>query len=132
MNPVKFKAWLKYEERMEVVGNIDFITGDVGLLGDDGEIVEWRYKHDYVLLPYTGRKDDYDREIYQGNIIHAKGHFNGVGWFDTGECDYDFINIVEWDENQLTFVCGGFHLYELDEVEILGNVFEDFHLLNNR
>ena len=127
MREIKFKYWLY----------------DVGLMLDDYEIIDpTKTINEYIkdiyrvgsvlLLQYTGLKDKNGVEIYEGDIIHAEGYFPGVGWYDTGEHDYDFIDQVEWDDSELAFVSSGYYLAELEDVKVMGNIYENFELLSKQ
>lgn len=78
---------------------------------------------------YTGLKDKEGKYIYTGDIVHTEGYYPGEGWFDTGEHDYNFEATVVWDEKELTYKCGGYRLSELDEIIIIGNIFENPELI---
>ena len=72
----------------------------------------------------TGIKDLYNRDIHDGDIIHASGHFPGVGWYDTGEHDYDFTAPVKWNKEKAAYTCKQYYLHELNRIVVVGNIFD--------
>lgn len=83
----------------------------------------------FTLMQYTGLKDKNGIDVYEGDIIHAEGHCQGEGNFNTGEHDYNFTGVVIWDKKQLTYTCSRYKLSELDEVTIIGNIYENSELI---
>lgn len=139
MRKIKYKAWNNGSKLIADVLAIDW--------DEKGNIISCHLKYkkdktiykvypekdygdDITLLQYTCLKDKKKKDIYEGYIISAKGHFDGYGWYDTGEHDYDFVAEVKWDNIKLTYTCGGYNLYDLDNVKIIGNIYENPNLLN--
>lgn len=155
MKNIKFRAWHNYRKKMYEVQSIDFFWGLVDLqwwqkdengeeihktfqesingeVDDDlsNEDIAYNSVFGIELMQYTGREDENDIEIYEGDVISAQGHFSGYGWYDTGEHDYDFADVVKWDKTQLCYTCGGYNLGELDNIRIIGNIYENPNLLD--
>lgn len=114
----KFRAWDKIHKEM-----INWEQYKDEMVSNDFE------DDDLIIMQWTGMKDNYGKDIYPGDIIHTEGHYPGVGWFDTGEHDYNFKDIVGWVSRELTYSCGGYKLSELDEITIIGNMFENPELM---
>ena len=135
MRHFKFRLWDKEEKRIinlskgypyhhtfsvEEGGNISYYNLQNGSGGKE-----------YELMQYTGLQDENGVEVYEGDIFSAEGHFQGEGWFDTGEHDYDFNAPVEWDNKHLSYTCGGYYLHELYNFKIIGNIYENPELLKD-
>lgn len=68
MREIKFRAWDKDRKVMANVSNINFLTGQVQM--NAGGMHSERVSGDKViLLQYTGLKDKYDIEIYEGDVL---------------------------------------------------------------
>jgi len=149
MREIKFRAWDKSDNKMintdtkeirfqdegskiniTIPGNVyfKFYSNGTCLACIDGDKTSWSTNY-IVPMQYTGRKDKRRKEIYEGDIVRARGHYPGEGWFDTGEHDYDFIADVKWDNEKMAYLCNGYYLHETEEVEILGNIYENPELL---
>lgn len=79
---------------------------------------------------YTGLKDKKGVEIYEGDIIsYTMLRFNGVGY----ETEEEY-GVVEYGD--AVFEIDGVPLYvahaEDDEIEIIGNIYENLELLENK
>ncbi len=140
MREIKFRAWDKENKEMadvvEIVfdqyGGVDVRTSrrmgiNASALGNDS------------LMQYTGLKDKNGKEIYEGDIIK---------WV-TGECA-----VVEWSDGDAEFLCeidihkyqgcvgvggfdekpilNGFSSTMARHYEVIGNIYENPELLNNK
>ena len=73
---------------------------------------------------YSGRKDEYEKEIYEGDIIRAtyrNGSDDTVGYFEVIYDDGAFSAKIKADY----IPC----LYELWDIEVIGNIYDDPELL---
>jgi len=109
MREIKFRAW--YDR--------SWFT-DQGLENEDkGFMMSWNeldihhfYDDDVKLMQYTGLKDINGKEIYEGDILKS-------GWGYSGVVEYDSFMFMK-SEGRIS-----------DDVEIIGNIYENPELLEN-
>lgn len=101
---IKFRAW--NGDRMTNCG-IQF-NNTTGTLENKGNI---------ALMQFTGLRDAYGVEIYEGDIV---------------ECDEHYYYEISWSEKYHSWdasECGG--LVDLPaEIKVIGNIYEHPHLLD--
>lgn len=71
---------------------------------------------------YTGLHDKNGKEIYEGDIV--KGTFYGFPMVE-----YDYIFQIYWDEKEKGFMA---NYFEPSECEVIGNIYENPELLEER
>lgn len=119
MREAKFRAWEKFLKQMIPVDNIDF---EQKMINTESA---WRMFDEIEIMQYTGLKDKNGKEIYEGDICNCR--------------EYECFGKVEWNNEEAGFYfCvvmegGGFeeeHLYDyVDELEVIGNIYENPELL---
>lgn len=118
----KFRAWnmvakffldwekfIDYEnDQMEIVGN------DYRIYNDD----------EFVLQQCTGLFDKNGKVIYEGDILKSTDTIN----------QDSIYNVVEWNNGCFTICEGewGLDKFTLDISEIIGNIYENPELLNQK
>lgn len=131
MREIKFRAWLKKENRMiEPVTGLDLSPpyATVQWFDNVHDALENKvsdcWLEDCELMQYTGLKDKNGKEIYEGDIVSWRGESDTfvIEWVDldasfaaadksTGKTHYDYI------------------MTSLGDAEILGNIYENPELL---
>ena len=116
---------------------------------DSTALVEWK---DCDILQCTGLKDKNGKLIYEGDIIVMPNQYPFYDQENKGEYKLNYVGIVEWIHSQWQYVyhCvnsnirgisdginNGLNDYGWDENEnteylILGNIYENKELLNER
>jgi len=109
---IKFRVWNKEAEKMKV--NM-FLHYDGFVFDEYGN--SWELK-DCVLMRFTGLKDCNGKEIYEGDIVFSKRYKSNK------------------KNHIVKFICCGFepitsYPYS-EEWEIIGNVYKNPELLNNK
>lgn len=132
---IKFRVWLKKQNKMVEVHKINFQDRVITHYLDDlpfPTLIKCSFD-DVELMQYTGLKDKNGKEIYEGDIIDIHQTVNGQNLFvveitNTGlvipryaykqgfKYQYDIRELLEVNE------------YD-KEIEIIGNIYENPELL---
>ena len=127
----KFRAWDRLSNYIFDVALIDFDIQMVRLGS-----CKYRNLDDVILMQSTGLKDKNGVEIFEGDIVKTTrflGRSDEVGGFY--EYDKEFIGIVKYLEGAWLIDTGNdaVHLWtEIEENEVLGNVYEQPEYLKKR
>jgi len=143
MREIKFRAWDKKRKYMELfVGVIEWLNGGIRAfgqgvsLGEDGWVTEengFKHECDVVLMQYTGLKDkNGGNEIYEGDIVRLSPEQQKEWEWSTdwARCEYDsFYGYWGWSNGWDS--CNNKDPLNNDEVEVIGNIYENPELLEN-
>lgn len=131
---LKYRAWDSWRKRMSVVDRIYIDTEGVRLYDDFGEY--WRDFRDIKLMQSTGLKDKNGKKIFDGDIVRTTrflGRADEIGGFY--EYEKDYLGVVKVLEGSWVIDTGSdaVNLWsEIDENEVLGNIYENLELLEDK
>mgnify|MGYP001787930718 FL=1 len=130
---LKYRAWDSWRKRMSVVDRIYIDTEGVRLYDDFGEY--WRDFRDIKLMQSTGLTDKNGKEIFDGDIVRTTrflGRADEIGGFY--EYEKDYVGVVKALEGSWVIDTGSVAVRlwsEIDESEVLGNIYENPELLED-
>jgi uncharacterized phage protein (TIGR01671 family) len=139
MREIKLRAWDKHKKKFlpdDVYAILSkHYAGAILIMLKDFEDYregEFGYEHSIVLLQYTGLKDKNGKEIYEGNVIKIevkkrnKGDFPNLKNYLVVFEDFSF----SYKDNE------GYYATPLNifikGVEVIGNIYENPELLDNK
>ena len=118
MREIKFRAWDKLNKDMFNVESINFQERRVYK-----DTVSYRKFNDVEVMQYTGLKDEYDDEIYEGDIVTLHNSKYKV-IFNSKEARFVLRN--NEFELEITFINNN-----NKRMEVLGNVYENPELMED-
>jgi len=116
----KFKVWDKELKRFVVYAphiSIDMNGNVYNLQNGEG-------KNRYELIQYIGLKDKNKLDIYENYIIKGK--------LSIEDDNYDFEGVVEFEDGKFFCDNADFDLVYYDELEIIGNIYENIKIYENK
>lgn len=121
MNKIKYKAYNKESKTMlqwEDIKEPIIHHGEV--VRSLGDVLAGEYP--FVPLQYTGLTDKNDKEIYHKDICIYYGRFGKE------------IGVIEFLRHGFHIVLDNDYVFKIDEfyLEVIGNIYEDSHLLGGR
>lgn len=120
-----------YQPDEVMVGN-----GDIWIIDEDSVAGEWIVNNDLNLMQSIGIRDITNQEIFEGDVVKTTrfvGRADEVGGFY--EYDKEFIGIVKQLEGSWVIDTGSDAVClwtEIEENEIIGNIYENPELLEEK
>ena len=137
MREIKFRV---YDKKMGK--NVTFVSLTQNLIGfhievkrvlDGKETIEIvASDKDLVFALYTGLKDMRDKEIYEGDIVivhHSDGDLTGIIKFGRGMF---YIDCLPQEDHLFSNCIFTFDMIDTMDIEVIGNIYEHKHLLEDR
>lgn len=131
----KFRAWLKKEQKMDnYIDHISWLEDELYCIGDG--ITYMVSAEDLELMQSTGLVDKNGKEIFDGDIVRTTrflGRADEIGGFY--EYEKDYVGVVKVLEGSWVIDTGivAVRLWsEIDESEVLGNIYENPELLEDK
>ena len=135
MDLLRFRAWLKKEQKMDnEIDHISWLEDELYCIGDG--ITYMVSAEDLVLMQSTGLRDKNGKEIFEGDIVRTTrflGRADEIGGFY--EYEKDYLGVVKVLEGSWVIDTGSdaVNLWsEIDENEVLGNIYENRGLLEDK
>lgn len=134
----KFRAWLKDEKKMIKVRAIDFDEQGVFSVNYPEGKSYCGYDRDNIeLMQYIGKSDVHDVEICVGDIVKVHYEYESYNGYIEGStlCVVKYVD--EWCRVIFQYLYdkdGNYYSVEdldMNDVEILGNIYENKELLEN-
>lgn len=134
----RYRAWMKSLKWMCDVTNISFDSKfvDICQQGDTERYTEMSVEFDEItLMQSTGLFDKNGKEIFDGDIVRTTrflGRADEIGGFY--EYEKDYVGVVKVLEGSWVIDTGivAVRLWsEIDESEVLGNIYENPELLED-
>ena len=126
MREIKFRAWDKVKKTMCDVHGIDFDKEQNRVCAVDTDITnnveDWNFECE--LMQYTGLKDKNGVEIYEGDIIKDEKNTWHISYVD-GFASYELFRKDDSIHREVGHR-GGI------ELEVIGNIYENSELLDNK
>lgn len=136
MRTIKFRAWDAENQVLVYSDNEEYLFGYDGIelfiIREQyfGEDIAWATVDDVIFMQYTGFEDDNGAKIYDGDIVKCVDEEGKISKYSSREG----IGPVKWSETHGCWVISNINNLLADIVwygyiEIIGNIYEDGHLL---
>ena len=134
----KYRAWKKAGKELGRVGQITFeLDGSVSHVLFKGKFLDFNVPiNEIILMQSTGLLDKYGKEIFEGDIVRTTrflGRADEIGGFY--EYEKDYVGVVKVLEGAWVIDTGSVAVRlwsEIDEPEVLGNIYENPELLEDK
>lgn len=133
MREIKFRAWIKDPKEMVYYDKLMLFNGSDEAIAfhnlETSYIDDYEVETPFELMQFTGLKDKNGKGIYEGDVCHFLREDNTI--FDN---DQERTFAVVWDDIQARFGVTHSQIplahFEADNLEVIGNIYENPELLN--
>ena len=128
MREIKFRVFTK-EYGIKKVNEINYGSDEsIALIGSDGIGLLTRYGtgKEAIIEQYTGIRDINGVEIYEGDVILAKGIEYEVEWFNTSFWAIPYSGVGSSQPISNLYEYDG---KNIEKIRVIGNIHEDKELL---
>ena len=135
MKELKFRAWLTKEKVM----SRPFTLGETTIYSKENKPLCGFQDKDLIIMQYVGLKDRNGKEIYEGDIVRVKciwekgkiEEYIGVIVFEDFAFGVKLKKVVKLPKGYYCEEIDGqpYYLLHWDEIEVIGNVYENPELL---
>ena len=127
MREYKFRAYDLQRRRMryDITGFEFFNNGEMSGIFIDGDFYD---KKEITLMQYTGLHDKNGKEIYEGDIVFIKGDTEVLDIKGKVEYSDTFAQFIITNTGNI--IDEAEPLGDYEDIEVIGNVFENKELLN--
>lgn len=127
MRTIKFRAYLKNTNEMVTVRAMDWDhEGNLLCLNYPKGKDYFGYEDDIALMQYTGYKDVFHNEIYEGDIVRYDKKLFEVIWM----CSGFYISYIVPNNDYYLNYCLPVANNE-EDMEVIGNIYENPDLLKS-
>lgn len=127
MRKIKFRAYLKDTNEMVTVGAMDWDhEGNLLCLNYPKGKDYFGYEDNIALMQYTGYKDVFHNEIYEGDIVRYDKKLFEVIWM----CSGFYISYIVPNNDYYLNYCLPVANNE-EDMEVIGNIYENPDLLKS-
>jgi len=123
--PIKYRVWCKNFKEWEKDEILTDKFGNIFHCGKTGMRIVSPDSH--VIQQFTGLKDKNNKEVYDGDIIKQNSHFGEILVCQYREKFGMWTFRIRNDGDSFHF-----HYWELKEFEVVGNIFENSELIENK
>ena len=126
---IKFRAWLKKEQKMDnEIDHISWLDDELYCIGDG--ITYMVLAEDLVLMQSTGLKDKNGKEIFEGDIITTNAYgcivcFGEYTYFEDEDTQTTAIGFYLSFLNVTPATYAPFEKFYWDNCEVIGNIHEN-------
>lgn len=126
---ISFRAWNRESKSLYFVSCLNLVKGVMSFYAEDQSI--YHNSDKMLLMQYAGLQDKNDQEIFEGDICFVKAmDWLGVIKFD--ERVGAFLLFVKNKTKKRSVKFIGEPLSDVYQYEVIGNIFENPELLENK
>jgi uncharacterized phage protein (TIGR01671 family) len=133
MREIKFRAWDGI--KMRDVGILLIGHGATGYGHEENEVTIGTEDTLRILMQFTGLKDKYGKEIYEGDILKIMERDVSAIPSEVKQGSH-YLAVVEYDGGRFdgrdTRTGGGWHWSGWSKHEIIGSIYENPDLINSK